>query len=85
MKKLPLKIAIGTVSILTAIAGFEIINIESLYEDQEFVGAPTAYLKSLKGSVYLMEFLSGAFIVTLLILIILYNKKGEANNASPKS
>ena len=83
MKKLGFKISIWIIGILALISIFEIINIESLYEDQDFLGVPASVSKPIKNDVYIAEFLSVAFTIAFIALLILYNKKGEAKTTSP--
>jgi nitric oxide reductase large subunit len=69
------KIAIIVLSILLAVCVFEILNIESYYEDQRFVNAPSDDLKSIRTDQYLIIATSILFLLALVYFIYLHYKK----------
>lgn len=79
MSKRLLNVLIIIALILLIISAFEILNVESYYEDQEFVHAPANLLRSLKHEVALMEAITGFCVVALIYLLILKNKKSSVN------
>jgi hypothetical protein len=84
MKKRLLKISLIGLPILFVLSLFEVINIESYYEDQEFINAPIAYLQSVKTSVHLMELITTIIVIAFIIAVYLDNKKGGVTSAPPQ-
>lgn len=84
MKKRLLRISLIVLPILFVLSLFEVINVESYYEDQEFVNAPVAYLQSVKNSVHLMELTTAIIVIVFIIAVYLDNKKGGVINTPPQ-
>ena len=79
MKSGFIKIAIILLSILLAVCIFEIINIESYYEDQSFANLPANDLEPIKTDLHLTIATSVLFLLALIYFIYLHNKKTEGS------
>ena len=84
MKKRLLNISLIALPILFILSLFEVINVESYYEDQSFVNAPVDYLRSLKNTAHLLEILTAAIVVLFIVAIYIDNKKGKVSKTPPQ-